>query len=83
MREYFSILQGRPQLSLYEGDVASASCPALTRSLDHVDIIKSHQMPPADGRFIYLVRDGRNAVLSFLYMSFLFGGHQFSKRSEV
>jgi hypothetical protein len=32
---------------------------------------------------IYLVRDGRNATLSFLYMSFLFGGHRFLEVQDV
>jgi hypothetical protein len=83
VRKYFSILQGRPQFSLYDGDVVSPDGPALTRALDHVEIIKSHQMPPPEGAMIYLVRDGRNAALSFLYMSFLFGGHRYSNLSEV
>ena len=83
VRAYFSILQGRPQLSVYEGDVVEATHGALTRALDHVEIIKTHQMPTGNGAMIYLVRDGRNATLSFLYMAFLFGGHQFSRLSEV
>lgn len=83
VREYFAILQGRPQLSVYEGDVVQASDAALTRALDHVQIIKSHQMPALDGPLIYLVRDGRNASLSFLYMAFLFGGHRFASLGEV
>src|SRR6516164_3462010 len=83
VREYFAILQGRPQLSVYEGDVVQASDAALTRALDHVQIIKSHQMPALDGPLIYLVRDGRNASLSFLYMAFLFGGHRFASLREV
>lgn len=83
VREYFSILQGRPQLSIYPGDVVDAPASALTRALDHVEIVKSHRMPPADGPLIYVVRDGRNAALSFLYMSFLFGGHRFQELGEV
>jgi hypothetical protein len=83
VREYFSILQGRPQLSVYDGDVVSSTNVALTQSLDHVEIIKSHQMPVDGDPMIYLVRDGRNATLSFLYMSFLFGGHQFSSLAEA
>jgi hypothetical protein len=83
VREYLAILQGRPQFSLYDGDVVGTSEAGLTPDLDHVEIIKSHQIPSLDGPLIYLVRDGRNASLSFLYMAFLFGGHQFSSLSEV
>jgi Sulfotransferase domain len=83
VREYFSILQGRPQRSIYEGDVVKPFCAALTRALDGIDLIKSHQMPPTEGPMIYLVRDGRNAAVSFLYMSFLFGGHQYYRLSEL
>jgi hypothetical protein len=83
VREYFAILQGRPQPSIYEGDVVMSANAALTRSLDHVELIKSHQMPADGSPIIYLVRDGRNATLSFLYMAFLFGGHQFSRLAEV
>ena len=83
VREYFSILQGRPQLRVYDGDVVSSADSALTSALDGVEIIKSHQMPADDGGMIYLVRDGRNAALSFLYMAFLFGGHRFSELTEV
>jgi hypothetical protein len=31
----------------------------------------------------YLLPDGRNATLSFLYTSFLFGSHQYSELSEA
>ena len=82
-REYFSLLQGRPQLSVYDGDVVGAPARGLTQALDHVEVVKSHQMPAGDDALIYLVRDGRNAALSFLYMAFLFGGHSFSQLSEV
>jgi len=82
-RRYFAILQGRPQSSAYPGDVVNSSGTALTGSLNHVEIIKTHQMPTEAGAMIYLVRDGRNATLSFLYMAFLFGGHRFSALSEV
>jgi Sulfotransferase domain len=83
VRRYFSILQGRPQQSVYDGDVVRSTNVALTHSLDHVEIIKSHQMPTDGDAMIYLVRDGRNATLSFLYMSFLFGGHPFFRLTEV
>jgi hypothetical protein len=83
VRDYFAVLQGRPQLSVYAGDVVQPKAPALTSSLDHVDVIKSHQMPASDDAVIYLIRDGRNATLSFLYMSLLFGGHRFTELSEV
>jgi hypothetical protein len=82
-RGYFSVLQGRSQLSTYEGDVVAAPNAALTQALDGIEIIKSHQMPTDDAAMIYLVRDGRNATLSFLYMTYLFGGHRFSELAEV
>jgi hypothetical protein len=83
VRRCFSILQGRSQLSIYEGDVVTAPSTALTSALDGVEIIKSHRMPADDGAAICLVRDGRNATLSFLYMAFLFGGHRFSELADV
>lgn len=83
VRDYFAMLQGRPQFSIYAGDVVQASGAALTSSLDHIELLKAHQMPAGDDPVIYLVRDGRNATLSFLYMSFQFGGHAFSELSEV
>jgi Sulfotransferase domain len=83
VRGYFAILQGRPQLSIYAGDVVQAKSASFISSLDHIDLVKSHQMPASDDPVIYLVRDGRNATLSFLHMSFLFGGHRFSDLSEV
>lgn len=83
VRDYFAVLQGRPQLSVYPGDVVQPKGLALTSSLEHIDVVKSHQMPANDDPVIYLVRDGRNATLSFLYMSLLFGGHRFSELSEV
>jgi hypothetical protein len=83
VRSYFALLQGRPQLSVYAGDVVQPRCAALTSSLDHIDLIKSHEMPAGNDPVIYLVRDGRNATLSFLFMSFLFGGHQFSELGEL
>jgi len=83
LRQYFSILQGCAQLSVYPDDVVSAKSFAITHALGDVPLVKSHQMPKDDGAMIYLVRDGRNATLSFLYMTFLFGGHRFSELSEV
>jgi hypothetical protein len=83
VREYFSILQGRAQRSIYDGDVVDATDAALTHALDHIDIIKSHQITADGSPMIYLVRDGRNATLSFLYMTYLFGGHRYSELTEV
>jgi hypothetical protein len=83
VREYFALLQGRTQLSVYADDVVHGSGPALTRALDRIGIVKSHQMPADGNAMIYLVRDGRNATLSFLYMSFLLGNHRFSAPDEV
>jgi Sulfotransferase domain len=83
VREYFAILQGRAQRSVYDGDVVEAPDPALTHALDHVEIIKSHQIPAGGSPMIYLVRDGRNATLSFLYMAFLFGGHRYFALTEA
>jgi Sulfotransferase domain len=83
VREYFSPLQGRAQQSIYPGDVVDPTDAALTHALDHIEIIKSHRIPADGSPMIYLVRDGRNATLSFLYMTFLFGGHQYSELSEA
>jgi hypothetical protein len=83
VREFLAILQGRPQPSVYAGDVVGSRNAALTHALDRIDVVKSHQMPADGDAMIYLVRDGRNATLSFLYMSYLFGGHTFSALSEV
>ena len=83
VREWLAILQGRAQPSVYPGDKVRSVAAALTPALDRVDIVKSHQMPADGDAMIYLVRDGRNATLSFLYMSFLFGGHTYSALSEV
>jgi Sulfotransferase domain len=83
VREYFSILQGRAQRSVYEGDVVDAPDTALTHALDRVELVKSHQIPADGSPMIYLVRDGRNATLSFLYMAFLFGGHRYSALTEA
>lgn len=83
VRDYFAALQGRPQLSIYADDVVQPNGQGLTASLDAIDLVKRHDMPADDAPVIYLVRDGRNAVLSFLYMSHLFGGHRFSGLDEV
>ncbi|MEA2783091.1 MAG: sulfotransferase [Rhodospirillaceae bacterium] len=83
VRKYLSILQGCPQRSIYHDDVVDAATIALTRALDHVEVIKSHRLPPGDDDIIYIVRDGRNATLSFLYLSFLSGGHRLTKLSEA
>ncbi|HMM57868.1 MAG TPA: sulfotransferase domain-containing protein [Rudaea sp.] len=83
VRKYFSLLQGRPQPSVYKDDVVDASGGPLTNALDGLDLIKSHQMPGGHDDVVYLVRDGRNATLSFLYMKFLFGNHRFSERREL
>jgi len=83
VREYFSLLQGRAQRSVYEGDVVDSPEAALTHALDHVELVKSHQIPSDPSPMIYLVRDGRNATLSFLYMKFLFGDHRYSALTEA
>lgn len=83
VREYFAILQGAPQLSVYDDDVVRPRAAALTEALDKLELVKSHQLPTDGSPMVYLVRDGRNAALSFLFMSFLFGGHCASQLSEV
>jgi hypothetical protein len=83
LRSYLARLQGRPQLSVYNEDIVGAFASPLSHALDRALVIKSHQIPQDDGPMIYLVRDGRNATLSFLFMSFLMGGHKFSGLSEV
>ncbi len=83
VREFFSILQGRPQYSVYDDDVLGATALPLTNALDHLALVKSHQFPADDEPMVYLVRDGRNATLSFLYLTFLSGGHRFSHLAEA
>lgn len=83
VRAYFSLLQGRAQPSIYPGDVLGTDGVALTDALDDVVLVKSHTLPPGDDPLIYLVRDGRNATLSHLYMAFLYGGYCFSRLDEA
>ena len=83
LRRYLSILQGRPQKSRYPEDVVDAQLPALTRELDRLEIVKTHQLPVDDRDLVYLVRDGRNASLSFIYMTFLSGGHRLFRLEEA
>ena len=83
LRKYFSLLQGRPQPSVYKDDIVDAAGGPLTSALDGVDLIKSHQLPGGCEDVVYLVRDGRNATVSFLYMKFLFGNHRFSEPQEL
>ncbi|MEO8957846.1 MAG: sulfotransferase domain-containing protein [Rudaea sp.] len=83
LRKYFSLLQGRPQRSVYDDDIVYEPGEALTRALDGIDLVKSHQWPGGHEDIVYLVRDGRNATLSFLYMKFLIGNHQFSALHDV
>lgn len=83
VRAYFAILQGRAQLSVYADDIVPPEGSGLAPCLDHVDIIKSHQMPQDSDPVIYIVRDGRNATLSLLQMNLLFGGHDFMRLDQV
>ncbi len=83
VRSYFAILQGAPQLSVYADDFVGADGMALAPALDGLDLIKSHELPPGDEPIVYLVRDGRNATLSNLQMTALFGGHGFARLDEV
>ena len=83
LRKYFSLLQGRPQRSVYEDDIIDEFSEPLTRALDDIDLVKSHQLPGGHEDVVYLVRDGRNATLSFLFMKFLMGNHRFSALHEV
>jgi hypothetical protein len=57
VREYFSLLQGRAQQSIYPGDVVDPTDAALTHALDHIEIIKSHRIPADGSPMICLVRD--------------------------
>src|SRR5271166_2146365 len=51
VREYFSLLQGRAQQSIYPGDVVDPTDAALTHALDHIEIIKSPiEFRPMDRR---------------------------------
>ncbi|MGH7793275.1 MAG: sulfotransferase domain-containing protein [Thermodesulfobacteriota bacterium] len=83
VRTYFSILQGRPQLSVYKGDVIREQNEPLTKALDHINLIKSHTFNPEYEDVVYIARDGRNAMISHLYMTFLWGGHNFSKLEDI
>ena len=83
LRKYLALIQGRPQFSVYNEDVVSGAPPVLSPALEHAFVVKSHQMPADDAPMIYLVRDGRNATLSFLYMGFLFGNHGYSSRADL
>lgn len=83
LRTYFSILQGRPQLSIYKGDVIRQEDKPLTKALDHINLIKSHTFNPEYRDIVYIIRDGRNAMISNLYMEFLWGGHNFSKLGDI
>lgn len=82
-RTYLSVLQGRPQLSQYVGDVVVPESGPLTDALDGVRLVKSHHFSPLHQPAIYLVRDGRNAMLSNLFLKFLSGGHAISRVSDV
>jgi hypothetical protein len=55
----------------------------LTSELDGIRLIKSHQFDELYRPMVYLVRDGRNAMLSNLMLKFLAGGHRLSSRTEV
>lgn len=82
-RTYFSILQGKPQLSAYQGDVLFPEAGPLTDALDGLRLVKSHHFNPAYERMVYLVRDGRDAMISHLYLQFLHGGHHYTRPDEV
>jgi Sulfotransferase domain len=82
-RTYLAVLQGRPQLSQYRGDVVVPERSALTRALDGVRVVKSHHFSPLHRPAIYLIRDGRNAMLSNLFLKFLSGGHRLSRPHDV
>jgi hypothetical protein len=87
LRAYLSELQGRPQGSAYRRDVVHPTIRRATsaraRGLDRYAFVKSHQLPASFERMVYLVRDGRNATISFLYLTFLAGGHRLSRREEL
>lgn len=83
LRTYFSILQGRPQLSVYPGDAVVTEGVPLTRAARGFALVKSHEFEPGDGDVVYLVRDGRDAMISHLYLRFLWGGHSFFHPEEI
>lgn len=83
LRTYFSVLQGRPQLSIYKGDVVRPENEPLTNALNHISLIKSHTFSPKYRDIVYIIRDGRNAMISHLYLTFLWGGHSFSKLEDI
>jgi hypothetical protein len=83
VRRYLSILQGRQQSSVYPGDVVDMATVGLTRELDRIDLVKIHRLPPDENDVVYIVRDGRNATLSFVYLNFLAGGHNLSRLDQA
>jgi Sulfotransferase domain len=85
LRTYLAHLQGAPQLSQYRGDVVVAANRdrPLTRALDGLRLVKSHHFSELHRPAIYLVRDGRNAMLSNLFLRFLSGGHALSRPDQV
>jgi hypothetical protein len=83
VRTYFSVLQGRPQTSIYAGDTIEPTSRALTRALAHISLVKSHSFPSDSHDIVYLVRDGRNAMISHLYLTFLWKGHCFSRLTDI
>jgi len=82
-RTCFALLQGSPQLSEYQGDIVTAEGGPLTDSLDDIRIVKSHHFRPWHERAVYLVRDGRNAMVSNLYLRYLSGSHELKSPSEL
>ena len=84
LRTYLAELQGRPQVSVYWRDVIHPLGAApITRELDRFAFVKSHQLRDSFERLVYLVRDGRNAMISFLFLTFLHGGHRISRREDL
>lgn len=83
LRAFLAELQGRPQGSRYRRDVVLPTGRALTRVLDRFAFVKSHQQPSRFERMVYLVRDGRNATISFLFLSYLGRGHALERPEEL
>jgi hypothetical protein len=82
-RTYMAILQGRPQISAYQGDVLASEAGPLTGELAGVRMVKTHHLSHVYERVVYLVRDGRNAMLSHLQLQFVHGGHSYSRPEDV
>lgn len=83
LRQLVAELQGRPQLSAYPGDVVLPEGPALTDGLDDVRLVKSHGAAAHSVPAVHLVRDGRDASVSNLFLKELSGRRPRMRRGDL